>query len=63
MTPTARETIQRALAEDLGPGDITSECFIPAGHRSAARLVSGETCALAGTATATEVFRQVDPTI
>ena len=63
MTPTARETIQRALAEDLGPGDITSECFIPAGHRSTARLISGETCTLAGTATATEVFRQVDPTI
>ena len=63
MTPTARETIARALAEDLGPGDITSECFIPAGHRSTARLIAKESATLAGTAAATEVFRQVDPNI
>jgi nicotinate-nucleotide pyrophosphorylase (carboxylating) len=63
MTPTARETIARALAEDLGPGDITSECFIPAGHRSTARLIAKENAILAGTAAATEVFGQVDPPI
>ncbi len=63
MTPTARETIRRALAEDLGSGDITSECFIPADHRSSARLTAGEFAILAGTAATTEVFRQVDPTI
>ena len=42
MTPTARETIARALAEDLGPGDITSECFTPAEHRSNARIIAVE---------------------
>ena len=63
MTPTARETIRRALAEDLGSGDITSECFIPADRRSSARLTAGEFAILAGTAATTEVFRQVDPTI
>jgi nicotinate-nucleotide pyrophosphorylase (carboxylating) len=63
MTPTARETIRRALTEDLGSGDITSECFIPADHRSSARLTAGEFAILAGTAATTEVFRQVDPTI
>ena len=63
MTPTACETIRRALAEDLGSGDITSECFIPADHRSSARLTAGEFAILAGTAATTEVFRQVDPTI
>ena len=63
MTPTACETIRRALAEDLGSGDITSECFIPADHRSSARLTAGESAILAGTAATTEVFRQVDPTI
>jgi len=63
MTPTSRETIRRALAEDLGSGDITSECFIPADHRSSARLTAGEFAILAGTAATTEVFRQVDPTI
>ncbi len=63
MTPSARETIQRALAEDLGPGDITSECFIPADHRSTARIVAKEDAILAGTEVAREVFRQVDPAI
>ncbi len=63
MTPTARETIARALAEDLGPGDITSECFIPADHRSTARIVGKEHGVLAGTEVAREVFRQVDPAL
>ena len=63
MTPTARETIARALAEDLGPGDITSECFIPAEHRSTACIIAKEKAILAGTEVAREVFLQVDPTI
>jgi nicotinate-nucleotide pyrophosphorylase (carboxylating) len=63
MTAAARETIQRALAEDLGPGDITSECFIPADHHSTARIIAKETAILAGTVVAAEVFRQVDPAI
>ena len=63
MTPSARETIARALAEDLGPGDITSECFIPADHRSSARIIAKENAILAGTEVAREVFRQVDPAI
>jgi nicotinate-nucleotide pyrophosphorylase (carboxylating) len=63
MTPAARETIARALAEDLGPGDITSECFIPAEHRSRARIIAKESAILAGTVVAREIFRQVDPAI
>jgi nicotinate-nucleotide pyrophosphorylase (carboxylating) len=63
MTPAARETIARALAEDLGPGDITSECFIPAEHRSRARIIAKESAILAGTEAAREIFRQVDPAI
>ena len=63
MTPTARETIARALAEDLGPGDITSDCFIPADHRSTARIIAKENAILAGTEVALEVFHQVDPSI
>jgi len=63
MTPSARATIARALAEDLGPGDITSACFIPAGQRSTARLIAKENATLAGTEVAAEVFHQVDPSI
>ena len=63
MNPSARETIIRALAEDLGPGDITSEAFIPDGHRSHARIIAKENLVLAGTEVAAEVFRLVDPAI
>ncbi|MEX1045353.1 MAG: carboxylating nicotinate-nucleotide diphosphorylase [Chthoniobacterales bacterium] len=63
MTTTARETITRALAEDIGPGDITSEYFIPADHHSSARILAKEDATLAGSEVAAEVFRQVDPAI
>jgi nicotinate-nucleotide pyrophosphorylase (carboxylating) len=63
MSPSSTDVIHRALAEDLGPGDITSECFIPADHRSSARIIAKETAVLAGTEAAIEVFRQVDPAI
>lgn len=63
MTRSACETVSRALAEDLGSGDITSECFIPSSHTSAARIIAKERSVLAGTDVAAEVFRQVDPVI
>ncbi|MGA1129837.1 MAG: carboxylating nicotinate-nucleotide diphosphorylase [Chthoniobacterales bacterium] len=63
MSPSAIEAIRRALAEDVGDGDITSEAFIPAGHRADARIVAKENLVLAGTEAAVEVFRLVDPAI
>lgn len=63
MSPSAVDLIRRALAEDLGPGDITSECFIPANHRSSACILTKENGVLAGTEVALEVFLQVDPSI
>lgn len=63
MSPSALESIRRALAEDIGSGDITSRCFIPEGHESAARIVAREASTVAGAGVAAEVFRQVDPAI
>lgn len=63
MSPSAIDTIRRALAEDLGAGDITSECFIPPDHTSLAQIVAKEACIIAGTDAAVEVFRSVDPSI
>ncbi len=63
MSPAAIETIRRALAEDLGDGDITSQAFIPGDHASTARIVARESAVLAGTEVAAEVFRQVDPAL
>ncbi|MFZ4483616.1 MAG: carboxylating nicotinate-nucleotide diphosphorylase [Chthoniobacterales bacterium] len=63
MSPAAIDTIRRALAEDLGEGDITSQAFIPADHVSTARILARETAVLAGLTAAAETFRLVDPAI
>jgi len=63
MSPSAIDTIRRALAEDLGPGDITSEAFITKSQRSQASITAKEDCVVAGLDAAAEVFRQVDPKI
>ncbi|MFM8230616.1 MAG: carboxylating nicotinate-nucleotide diphosphorylase [Chthoniobacterales bacterium] len=63
MSPSAIDTIRRALAEDLGPGDITSEAFIPESQRSQASIAAKEDCVVAGLDAEVEVFRQVDPKI
>lgn len=61
MSPSSIDTIRRALAEDLGTGDLTSEAFIPAAQRSRASIIAKEECIVAGLDAAAEVFRQVDP--
>jgi len=56
-----REVVRRALAEDLGWGDITTEATIPPDARARARLVAGTRCVIAGLDVAEETFRQLDP--
>ena len=53
------ETVRRALAEDVGAGDLTA-ALIPAETQSEAQLVTREQGILCGTAWFDEVFRQVD---
>jgi nicotinate-nucleotide pyrophosphorylase (carboxylating) len=55
--------VERALAEDLGSGDVTSNALIPAGTRAVARFVAKDGIVAAGLTVAAEVFRQVDPGI
>lgn len=54
--------VRRALAEDVGPGDITA-ALIPADRQASATILTREQAILCGTAWADEVFRQVDPAI
>lgn len=55
-------TVKLALAEDVGPpGDLTSS-LVPAGIITAA-ITARDAGRLAGRACATEVFRQVDPSV
>ena len=52
--------VARALAEDVGSGDITSEAVIPADARLAARMVAREAMTVAGLPIAAAVFRACD---
>jgi nicotinate-nucleotide pyrophosphorylase (carboxylating) len=52
-------TVQRALAEDIGEGDLTA-ALIPAGTRARGRVISREPAVLCGIAWFEETFRQVD---
>src|ERR687886_2666802 len=56
-----QELIDRALAEDLGAGDVTSAALVPADARARARIVQKEAGVVAGLRVAEAVFRRVDP--
>lgn len=62
LQDSIQEDVRRALAEDIGSGDITAE-LIPAERQAQATIISREPAILCGTAWADEVFRQVDPAI
>jgi len=54
------DPIAIALAEDLGPGDLTSRYFLGM-EAGSARIFAKERAIAAGIGTAAEVFRRVDP--
>ncbi|KAB7623160.1 carboxylating nicotinate-nucleotide diphosphorylase [Alkalilimnicola sp. S0819] len=56
------EDVRRALAEDIGAGDLTA-ALLPAGKTARARLISREPAVLCGSAWLDEVFRQLDPSV
>ena len=43
-----REVVQRALAEDIGTGDVTSRACVPEARRASGRFVAREPIVLAG---------------
>ena len=56
-----QELIDRALAEDVGAGDVTTSALVPADARARARIVQKEAGVVAGLRVAEAVFRRVDP--
>jgi nicotinate-nucleotide pyrophosphorylase (carboxylating) len=56
-----RELVRRALAEDLGWGDLTTEATIAEGQRGVGRFLAKERCVVAGLDLADETFQQLDP--
>ena len=56
-----REIVRRALAEDLGWGDITTEATVDSNLRARGVILSKCDCVIAGLDVAGEAFRQLDP--
>jgi len=54
--------VRRALAEDIGSGDITAQ-LIPAERLARAAIITREAAVIAGTAWVDAVFRQLDPRV
>lgn len=64
LDPVAyRDIVARALAEDIGAGDITTEATIDGGAQVRGIMLAKSPCVLAGLDLATEAFRQLDPTV
>jgi nicotinate-nucleotide pyrophosphorylase (carboxylating) len=58
-----REVVRRALAEDLGWGDVTTEGTVLPDQRARGTIVAKAACVLAGVDVAAEAFRQLDPAV
>ena len=57
------EIIDRALAEDLAKGDVTTEALVPADRQGTGVVVAKGEGVLAGVNVAKQVFCQVDPAL
>lgn len=60
--PDLPEAVTRALAEDVGSGDLTA-ALVPATASASARVISREAAVICGAPWFDEVFQQVDPSI
>ena len=57
------DLVRRAVAEDIGSGDVTTRVLVPATARASAQLVAKSDCVVAGVPVAAAVFAEVDRTI
>ncbi len=60
---TIQQLIVRALSEDIGPGDVTTEAIISVEGMSTATMLAKQEMVLAGLEVSREVFQQLDPGI
>jgi nicotinate-nucleotide pyrophosphorylase (carboxylating) len=57
------DAVSRALAEDVGQGDVTTSLTVPAGARARARITQKAPGVVFGLDLVEETFRQLDPQI
>lgn len=58
-----RELVRKALAEDIGAGDVTTALLVSPGRQSTAYILAREQLVLGGTAAAEMAFRLLEPNI
>ena len=58
-----RDLVRRALDEDLGAGDVTTDATVASGLRARGVFLVKADCVLAGLDVAIEAFRQLDPDV
>ena len=58
MSEDLKDLVARALAEDVGPGDVTAQAVVAADVRTSARIVQKAPGMISGFAAAAETFRQ-----
>ncbi len=63
LHPDILEAIQRALREDIGPGDATSESILPADARMSGQIIAKQDGIIAGLDVAEAVCHMVDARI
>ena len=57
------ELVRRALAEDIGDGDVTSEACVRAGARGRATVTQKQAGGIFGVEPALLAFRELDPSM
>jgi nicotinate-nucleotide pyrophosphorylase (carboxylating) len=57
------DLVRRALAEDTGSGDVTTEATVDPALRARGEIVAKCACVIAGLDVAVAVFRQLDPAV
>ena len=62
LTTEIEANVRRALAEDIGSGDITAQ-LIPAELLARATIITRDNAVICGTAWVDAVFRQLDPRV
>jgi nicotinate-nucleotide pyrophosphorylase (carboxylating) len=58
-----RDVVRRALDEDIGAGDVTTEATVDPAQQARGVFVAKASCVLAGLDVAAETFRQVDAAV
>ena len=61
LDAAAEELVDRALAEDVGTGDVTAEATVPADARGVAVITQKAPGVISGLDVAAAVFRRLDP--